>query len=91
MKPLSATKAPSIFNNQKGQGLIEYMILVALIAVASIGVTMSMQETLTAKLTTITHKLQGRRGGTVQADQVQESQYRKKDLSDFMQGSAVQD
>lgn len=73
--------------NNKGQGLIEYIILVALIAVASIGIVRVLGQSTSVQLTNITNSLQGGRKVKVAPARVTESLYSKKDLSDFMTNS----
>ncbi len=73
---------------QKGQGLIEYIILVAIIAVASIGIVRALGQVTSAQLANITLSLQGKAGRKVDTGQVHESLYSKKDLSDFTRNSS---
>jgi pilus assembly protein Flp/PilA len=74
--------------NNSGQGLIEYLIIVALMAVATIGIVRVMGQTVSAKFATITHSLQGR-SKAVKADRIEESHFKNKDLGDFFHGSAT--
>ena len=46
--------------NQKGQSLTEYLILVALIAVSSIGIVRVLGQTTQAQIANITYSLQGK-------------------------------
>lgn len=71
--------------NQKGQGLVEYLILVALMAVASIAILRVLNQTVNAKLASITYALQGKKK-SVSVETVEESHHEKKDLSDFFNG-----
>lgn len=84
----STSSKKNKLKNQKGQGLIEYIILVALIAVASIGIVRVLGQTATAQLANITLSLQGgNKRQKVQSSQVTDSLYSKKDLSDFMKNT----
>ncbi len=74
--------------NQKGQGLIEYIILVAIIAVASIGVVRALGQVTSTQLANITLSLQGKASRKVNSNSVHESLYSKKDLSDFTRNSS---
>ncbi len=76
-----------LFKNKKGQGLVEYLLLVALMAVASIAVLKVLQKTMNVQYANIIKSLQGEDGGKVQHERVRESHYKKKDLNDFMQGA----
>jgi pilus assembly protein Flp/PilA len=71
--------------NQKGQGLIEYLIIVALMAVATIGIVRVLGQTVSAKFATATYALQGTRK-TVRVESVDDSLHKKKDLGNFMNG-----
>jgi Flp pilus assembly pilin Flp len=73
--------------NKKGQGMIEYVIIVALIAVTAIGITRLLGQTITAQFANITMALQGGDKKRARMDHVYEGSYRRKDLSDFMEGA----
>ena len=47
------------FKNNKGQSLVEYMVIVALMAVATMGIMRVLSQTTSGKLATITQSLQG--------------------------------
>ncbi|MCM2281907.1 MAG: hypothetical protein NDI61_08690 [Bdellovibrionaceae bacterium] len=72
--------------NSRGQGLIEYLIVVALMAVATIGIVRVMGQTVSAKFASATYALQGKKKA-VKADAVDEGLYRRKDLGDFINGA----
>ena len=70
--------------NQRGQGLIEYVILVALVAVATIGLVQALQKTIDVNLGRIVRRLQGSEGGAPGRHQVlRDSDMSKRDFSDF--------
>ena len=46
--------------NKKGQGMVEYIILVALVAIAAIGITELLGQTVRTKLAEVTAGLQDR-------------------------------
>ena len=70
--------------NRKGQGLTEYIILVALVAIASLGVVEVLGSTVRHKLAAITLRLQGRSpSGLKETEEVREKLYRKRTLKDF--------
>ena len=71
---------------QKGQSLTEYLILVALVAVSSIGIVRMLGQTTRAQLANITSSLQGK-ASSAEINEVKESHYSQKDLSDFMKNS----
>lgn len=76
--------------NKNGQGLIEYLIIVAIVAVASIGIMRTMGQTVTAQFANVTLALQGRESN-IRANAVRETDHRKKDLGDFFNGAAKND
>ncbi len=81
-------KSKNPIRNNSGQGLIEYLIIVALMAVATIGIVRVMGQTVSAKFATITHSLQGRTK-SVKTERIEESHHKNKDLGDFFHGSAT--
>ncbi len=77
-----------LLKNQRGQGLVEYMVIVALMAVASMGVMRILSKTTSGKLAQITQSLQGGKASVnVEFENVEKDDLRKKDMSDFFQGS----
>lgn len=74
-------------NFEKGQSLIEYLILVALMGVATIGIVRTLQGALNSRYASVIHSLQGnpKRAESVE---VKDSDLKRKDLSDFMNGAA---
>lgn len=79
------------FKNQNGQGLIEYLIIVALMAVATMGIMRVMSQTVSAKFAKVTQELQGGSSVEVQYDKVEQSDFKKKDMSDFFNGAHSND
>lgn len=73
------------FKNQRGQGLIEYLIIVALMGVATIAIVRVMGQTVSSRFATITNALQGKRD-VAPPEAVDESDYKKKDLGNFFDG-----
>lgn len=74
--------------NEKGQGLVEYVIVVALIAVASMGLIRVLQQTIKVNLANVIFALQSDGRRKVSAEKVEESDYKKSDFGDFMNGAA---
>ncbi len=77
-------------NKQRGQALVEYLILIALMAVASLGMLRLLQHTVGAKFAEITFSLQGKKRSVVK-ESPEESDYSKKDMGTFLNGSASPD
>lgn len=77
-----------ILKNERGQGLIEYLILTAIIAIATMGVVRIVGHTVAGKFADIANSIRGEEFNRAQVERVEERHYRKKDMSDFMQGTA---
>ncbi len=73
--------------SNRGQGLIEYLILVALIAVGTIGVVKVVGQNVTKQYENINRALGARKAENLQLENAADSQLRRKDLSTFMDGS----
>ena len=76
----------SITRNERGQGLIEYLIIVALMAIATIAVIRVMGQSVSAKFASVTYALQGEKKSI--KPRIDESHYKKKDLGNFFDGVA---
>lgn len=78
-----------ILRNQRGQSLIEYVILVALVGVATMGMVRALQKTVNVNMGRIVNTLQGQSAGSGGAthERVQESDLQKKSFEDFMNGA----
>jgi len=74
-------------SNQRGQSLIEYLLLTALVAIAAMGIVRLMGHSVSARLADVTNAIQGHKAGRVQVERVEENDYVKRDMSDFMRGS----
>jgi len=82
----------SLLKSQKGQGLIEYLIIVALIAIASMAIMRVMSQTVQAKFAKITQVLQGGNNSVdIRVETIQEQHFKKKDMNDFFYGTRRQD
>lgn len=77
----------SVLLNQRGQTLIEYLIIVALVGVGSIAIMRSVGAQMNVKFAEITQSLGGRLSEKPQSVEVRKSQYSKRDLKDFARGS----
>lgn len=81
-----------LLESKKGQGLIEYLIIVALIAVASMAIMRVMSQTVQAKFAKVTQVLQGGNNSVdVRVEAIQEQHFKKKDMNDFFYGTRKQD
>jgi pilus assembly protein Flp/PilA len=75
------------FQNQKGQGLVEYLIIVALVAVGTIGIMRVVGQSLTVKFAQVAKSLGADVKGQIDTPQVTETLYRKKDMRNFLSGA----
>lgn len=67
------------------------MIIVALMAVATMGIMRVLSQTTSGKLASITQSLQGGKASiNIQYEKVDKSHIRKKDMSNFFRGSRSQ-
>ena len=74
--------------NKKGQGMAEYIILLALVAIAAIGITELLGQTVRTKLAEITVGLQGK-GGNIGKNlpKVQKKHVTRRGMNDFNKNS----
>ena len=76
-------------SNKKGQGMIEYIILVALLAIAAIGITELLGQTVRTKLAQITSSLQDRTPNVGKdLPTVEDKFVNRKGLSDFQKNTS---
>jgi Flp pilus assembly pilin Flp len=70
---------------KSGQGMVEYIILVAIIAVASLAIVKVLGNTVSRKIAQITFSLQGkhREADNVGDAEVRREHYQKRGLDDF--------
>ena len=80
----------SVIANSRGQGLVEYLIIVALMAVAAIGVMRVVSQNMRAQFATVANAIRGS-GGKVDGQAVTKTQFESHDMSDFMQGAMQAD
>ncbi len=73
---------------QRGQSLTEYLILVALIAISSIGVIRVLGDTTKVQLANIAKGLQGGHVKKIDNVEIKKSLYSTKDLSNFLDNSS---
>lgn len=81
MKPLNKIKC------SKGQGLIEYLIIVAIIAIGSIAVIKVVGANLDVQFANVAQALGGNGSRKKEAHEVTDNMYKKRDLGNFFEGS----
>lgn len=77
-----------LIRNSRGQGLIEYVILVALVGVATMGMVRLLQNSINVNLANVVHALQSDGKRKESFERIESDDIRKKDFSDFMNGAA---
>lgn len=80
-----------IIKNKKGQGMIEYLIIVAIIAVGSISVVKVVGANLDVQFARVAQALGGSNAKAVKAHQITDQMTRKKDLGSFFEDSVNED
>ena len=73
--------------DKSGQGMVEYMILVALIAAGTIGVVRVVGYNVSAQYENINRALGAKTTTQLQILNADQNQLSKKDLSDFLKGA----
>lgn len=76
-----------LLKNKKGQGLVEYLILVAIIGIGSMVVVRSLGQNINVRFAKVIESLGGNVEGGAQADRLSAASLKKKDLRTFMNGS----
>jgi Flp pilus assembly pilin Flp len=71
---------------QKGQSLVEYLIIVALVAVGGIGVMRVVGQSVNVNFARIAKSLGATSAGKIESASLHESNYSKKSLRNFMSG-----
>ena len=77
----------NIAQNRRGQSLVEYMVLVALITAGTIGVVRVVGYNIGIQYENINRSLGAKATNQLQAVSAEQSHLNKKDLSNFLQGS----
>lgn len=71
-------------NNQKGQSLVEYLILVSLIGVGSLVVVSTMGQNLNNRFAHVIASMGGKTEERIEAVTISKDAYQKRNLSNFM-------
>ncbi|MFM8315955.1 MAG: hypothetical protein ACKOA8_16880 [Deltaproteobacteria bacterium] len=73
--------------NQKGQGLVEYLVLVCLITVSSIAVVSVVGANIKELYANVAHSLQGKK--KVKFTETDAEMYQVRSLEDFTEGAQI--
>lgn len=76
-----------LIKNQKGQGLIEYLILVALIAVTTIGVVKVVGRNMAVQYEHINRAMGAEKTDALTIKSATDNALKQKDLSNFLDAS----
>lgn len=74
--------------NSQGQALIEYLIIVALVAVVTIGMVKAVGTNLVVHFANIAKALSGDEANEITPVKIQADQIKTRDLHDYMKGAA---
>jgi Flp pilus assembly pilin Flp len=72
--------------NRRGQAIAEYLILVALVGIASIAVIQVLSTNLRRKIGDVANAIGGKSSEKIESKKVEADQYEIKDLSNFKEG-----
>lgn len=81
----------TLITNKKGQGMIEYLVIVAIIAVGSMSVIKLVGANLNVQFARVGQALGGSATKSIRAHQVTDHMTAKKDLSTFFEDSVNDD
>ena len=74
--------------NNRGQGLVEYLVIVALMAVATMAILRVMNHTVQAQFARVTDVLQGKGSSvSIQTETITQDHFKKRDMGDFFRGA----
>lgn len=79
-----------MLNNQRGQSLIEYMLIVALVGIACTGILSALNTTIQTRFSQIITKLQTGKDKGIQFKKINKSDYEGRDLSNFLKNSSFE-
>lgn len=78
--------------NQKGQGLVEYVIIVALVSVACMSIVRTLQGTIRANLATAIFAMQDNETRRIATpEKVRDDDLKSADFGNFMNGAKSRD
>ncbi len=75
-----------MFKNSRGQSLIEYLIIVALIGIGSIAIMRSLGQTIYVRFANITNALQNK-NDDIKTENVRTELHQKRGLNDFFKAA----
>ena len=88
--PYDSRQVRGDYKKHRGQGLVEYLILIALMGVATIGIIRTLNQTVKSRFANAIYALQGRKQ-KAKTHVLKKREYQRSDLSNFMTGAASGD
>lgn len=79
-------KRKNILKNKRGQGLIEYIIIVAIVSVGAISLVRVLNQSVNVKFAQIASALGAKSKDKIVTPEVTANMLQKKDLTNFMRG-----
>jgi len=76
-----------VLKNCRGQGLIEYLIIVAIVAVGSIAVMRTVGANINVQFAKVSQALGGKSASGIEHHEVTKTMHSKKDLGSFFDGA----
>ncbi len=76
-----------ILKNKKGQSLVEYILITAVVAIGALAVLRIMGHTVAVKFTQVTNEIQGGTHAKIKPEEITPDKYQKVDMSNFMRES----
>ncbi len=73
--------------NNKGQSLVEYLLLVALMAIGTISVLRTLNKTVEVNFANVASSLQGK-SKVATHDKINKTDFEKRDMGNFMSGTS---
>jgi pilus assembly protein Flp/PilA len=77
--------------NKKGQGITEYLILTALIAVGSIAIVQVLSRNIRTQFTVVNEAIRGKKKPRLEGEEATQRYYRKYHMSDFAESATYSD
>lgn len=87
MESTLSHKKKSFSRNQNGQGLVEYLIIVSLIAVGAIGIVKVISQNMRFHFTQVAESLGSRSPERPQKGEIRKTHFESKDFNNFWEGS----
>lgn len=80
-------KITTSLKNQRGQSLVEYLVIVAFVGVASIGLVRTIGKNISINLANISNALGDKKEIKNKFEEVKDKDINKKDFTNFMNGA----